>query len=258
MTTNPASHHPFRLDGETALITGGATGIGLGIAQAFVAMGARVVLAGRREAELKQAATELGAQASWRVHDVTHTEQSEALIDSIETQHGPLSILVNNAGNHLKKPAQEISQQELQQVLDVHVLGAFSLSRAAGARMVERGRGNILFISSLAALIALPYVAAYSTAKSAQLGMTRTLAVEWSPSGVRVNTIAPGFIDTEMMRKAVEPDPQRKAKIFSRSPTPNFGALEDIGWAAVYLASPAAKFVTGTCLVVDGGFSIGF
>ena len=124
--------------------------------------------------------------------------------------------------------------------------------------MVERGRGNILFISLLAALMALPNVAAYSTAKAAQLGMNRTLAVEWSPKGVRVNTIAPGFIDTEMMCRAVEPDPRRKTKILSRSPMGDFGAVEDIGWAAVYLVSPAAKFVTGTCLVVDGGFSIAF
>ena len=137
-------------------------------------------------------------------------------------------------------------------------LGAFALSRQVGKRMLGKGHGNIIFIASMASLIGIPLVTAYATAKSAQLGMVRTLAAEWSPQGVRVNAIAPGFIDTQMMRKAVNADPQRKQKILSRTMLPGFGNIEDIGWAAVYLASPAARFVTGTCLAVDGGFSVGF
>ena len=119
------SPNPFRLDGEVALITGGASGIGFGIAQAFVAMGANVVLASRREAELKTAVAELGAQADYRVHDVTDADAAESLIDSIEQQQGSVSILINNAGLHLKKPVTEITDEEFLQVLNVHVPGGF-------------------------------------------------------------------------------------------------------------------------------------
>jgi NAD(P)-dependent dehydrogenase (short-subunit alcohol dehydrogenase family) len=196
--------------------------------------------------------------ADYRVYDVTKYEKSESLIDSINQQHGQISILVNNAGMHLKKAAIDVTEEEFLQVLNVNVLGAFSLSRQVAKKMLESSKGNILFIASLASLIGIPSVTAYSAAKSAYLGMVRSLATEWSPQGIRVNAIAPGFIDTAMMRKATESDPKRVEKILGRTPMGRFGEIEDIGWVAVSLVSPAGKFITGVCLPVDGGASIGF
>ena len=250
--------NPFKLDDEIALITGGGTGIGFGIAKAFVNFGAKVIIVGRREEPLQKAVKELGHMADYRVYDVTKYEKSESLIDSINQQHGQISILVNNAGMHLKKAAIDVTEEEFLQVLNVNVLGAFSLSRQVAKKMLESSKGNILFIASLASLIGIPSVTAYSAAKSAYLGMVRSLATEWSPQGIRVNAIAPGFIDTAMMRKATESDPKRVEKILGRTPMGRFGEIDDIGWVAGSLVSPAGKFITGVCLPVDGGASIGF
>lgn len=249
---------PFSLEGQVALITGGGTGIGLGIAKSFVAKGAKVVIAGRRKDILKSQAQQLGPQADFRVHDVTDFPKSESLIQSIEQEHGDLTALVNNAGNSLKKPTEHMSEDEMLEVLNVHVLGAFSLSKFAAKRMMEHGGGSILFIASMTSLFGVPYVAAYSAAKSAHLGMVRTMATEWSLKGIRINAIAPGWILTDMVRKNVTSDPERQSKILSRTPMNRFGKPEDIGWAATFLASPAAQFITGACLPVDGGASIGF
>jgi gluconate 5-dehydrogenase len=249
---------PFSLNGEVALVSGGATGIGLAIAHSFVARGARVVIVGRRAEALEAACAELGPSATHRVHDVTDFDQAPALAADIAENEGPVSLLVNNAGVHLKKPAETITEAEFRQVLDVHLLGAHALCRAVYPGMRERGSGSIIYIASMASLFGLPQTLAYSAAKSGMLGIVRTLATEWSPHGVRVNAIAPGWIETEMMRKAVDQDPARKAKILGRTAMGCFGQTEDIGWAAAFLCSPAARFITGTCLPVDGGAAIGF
>jgi NAD(P)-dependent dehydrogenase (short-subunit alcohol dehydrogenase family) len=248
----------FRLDNEVALITGGGTGLGLAIARCLVVSGARVVITGRREDVLKQAVEELGPNADYVLHDVTQTEQAHALVATIAQRHRPLTILVNNAGINLKRPAIETSEEEFLSILQTNVLGAHALVRAAAPGMIECGRGSILFIASMASLFGIPGVVAYSAAKSGLLGMVRTLATELSPQGVRVNAIAPGWIETAMSRKAMQGDPERERKILSRTPLAQFGTPEDIGWAAVYLSSPAARFVTGVTLPVDGGVSIGF
>ena len=252
------SRNPFSLAGQLGLITGGGTGIGLGIAQAYIGQGAKVVITGRREELLAEAVAQLGPMADYRVHDVTQHDTNEALIDSIETQHGALTSLVNNAGNQIRRKAEDFSEEEMQQVLDVHLVGAFSMSRHAARRMMERGQGNILYIASMASLFGIPFVAAYAAAKTAHLGLVRTLATEWSGRGVRINAIAPGWIVTEMSRTAFENNPERKAKVLGRTPMQQLGDPEDIGWTAAFLASPAAKFITGTCIPVDGGASIGF
>ncbi|NDH55057.1 MAG: SDR family oxidoreductase, partial [Betaproteobacteria bacterium] len=171
---------------------------------------------------------------------------------------GPISILINNAGVHLKKPSAETSDAEFAAVLQTHVMGAFALTREAGRRMIERKSGSILFTASMASLFGIPLVVAYSAAKSAYVGMVRSLATEWGPQGVRVNAIAPGWIASPMLDKALSGDAARKAKILGRTPMAQFGEPDDIGWAAVYLCSPAAKFVTGVVLPVDGGAAIGF
>jgi len=249
----------FRLDGQIALITGGGTGLGMATATCMAEAGARVVLAGRRKQILADAAAKIGTAASFVEHDVTDHQSAAALLQSAaKSAGGEVTILVNNAGIHLKKPAVDTTEAEFMSVLNTHVLGSFALSRAVAPRMIERKSGSILFIASMASLFGIPQVAAYSAAKSAFLGMVRSLAVEWSPHGVRVNAIAPGWIDSDMLKGAFKGDPQRAERILNRTPLRRLGEGRDVGLAAVYLASDAAKFVTGAVLNVDGGISIGF
>jgi len=248
----------FQLPGEVALITGGGTGLGLGIAECFVKAGARVVLVGRREHVLQQACARLGNATSYQVHDVTQRDGADELIKRIHENVGPISILVNNAGIHHKKPAVETSAEEFDLVLQTHVVGAHNLTRAVLPGMIERQHGSVLFTASMTSLIGMPLVIAYSAAKSAYLGMVRSLAVEVSHHGIRINAIAPGWIDTPMLHKALDNDDVRKNKILDRTPMHQFGKPEDIGWAATYLCSKAARFVTGVILPIDGGASIGF
>lgn len=249
----------FSLQGETALITGGGTGIGFGIARCLVKAGARVVLVGRREGELAKARAELGDRASFVAQDVTRFDEMPMLVQRAEQSAGsPVSILVNNAGVHLKKFAADTTPEEFQTVFNTHVLAAHALTRALIPGMVARGHGSVLFTSSMAAFMGVPQVMAYAAAKSAYFGMVSTLSSELAAKGVRVNAIAPGWIFSEMSRKALDNDPGRKAKVLSRIQMGRMGQPEDIGWAAVYLCSPAANYVTGVTLPVDGGAAVGF
>ena len=200
----------------------------------------------------------LGESASFIVHDVTKLEAAPALVERISGATGPISILINNAGIHLKKPAVETTPEEFQKVLNTHIVGAHALTAAVAPGMMARQHGSILFTGSMASLFGIPLVIAYTAAKAAMVGMTKGYATEFSPHGVRVNCIAPGWIETEMSRQAMAGDPARKGKILGRTPMARFGAPADIGWAAVYLSSPAARFVTGVVLPVDGGVSVGF
>lgn len=248
----------FSLEGELALITGGGTGLGFAMARCFVQAGARVVITGRREDVLAQAVQELGPNTTYRVFDVTDTAHAVSFVEDLNRELGPVTILVNNAGRHCKKPMLDVTQEDLLAVLDVHLLGAFALTKAVVPAMLERGKGSILFISSMSAYLGMTQVSAYGAAKSAVLGLVKTLSGDLADKGIRVNAIAPGFIDTPMFRKAVETDIPRQQKIIGHTPMGCYGDPMDIGWAAVYLASPAARFVTGVCLPVDGGCSIGF
>ena len=246
------------MQGQLALVTGGGTGIGQSIARCMHASGANVVLVGRREAELAETVESMGERASYIVHDITKLGEADGLVKRVQKEHGPITCLVNNAGRHLKKAAVDTTPEEFQEVLTIHVLAAHALTRAVTPTMVARKQGTILFTASMASLFGIPLVIAYAAAKTAMIGVVRTLTMELSPHGIRVNAIAPGWIETEMSRKAMEGDPSRKTKVIGRTPMGKFGAPDDIGWAAVYLASPAAAFVTGTMLPVDGGASIGF
>jgi NAD(P)-dependent dehydrogenase (short-subunit alcohol dehydrogenase family) len=248
----------FHLAGQTALITGGGTGLGLGMARCLMAAGAKVVLVGRRKEKLAQAKAELGENAFTLVGDVTQLTDVSELVQSAEGMAGPISVLINNAGIHLKKPAEQTTDEDFAGVLQTHVFGAFALTREAGRRMIDRGSGSILFIASMASFMGVPNIVAYTTAKTACVGLVRALATEWGPRGVRVNAIAPGWIDSDMLQQALSGDAARQAKILSRTPLGQFGKPDDIGWAAVYLASPAARFVTGIVLPVDGGASESF
>jgi NAD(P)-dependent dehydrogenase (short-subunit alcohol dehydrogenase family) len=250
--------NPFSLQGETALITGGGSGLGFGIASCFVQSGARVILVGRRADVLEGAAAQLGEAATFEAHDITRLDAAEGLVRRLTARVGNISILVNNAGIHLKKSAVETTPAELNEILQTHVVAAFSLTRAVLPSMIKHRHGNILFTASMASLFGIPFVMAYSAAKSAYLGMARTLAAEVSMHGVRVNAIAPGWIESPMMLKALADDPERSKKILSRTPMNRFGTAEDVGFAATYLCSPAAQFLTGVTLPVDGGASVGF
>lgn len=251
--------NPFSLENETALITGGGTGIGLGIARCMIAAGARVVLVGRRESELSHACAGLGDKATYVAQDITRFDELLELVRQAEERSGsPLSILVNNAGIHVKKLAVDTTPEDFQNVLNTHLLAAHALTCAVIPGMTSRGRGSILFTSSMAAYMGVPQVIAYSAAKSAFFGMVSTLSAELAAQGIRVNAIAPGWIFSEMSAKALDSDPARKAKVMSRIQMGRMGQPEDIGNTAVFLSSPAAAYITGVTLPVDGGATVSF
>jgi gluconate 5-dehydrogenase len=254
----PPSPASFDLNGQVALITGGGSGLGLGMARCFAAAGARVVLVGRRKAELEAACRTLGPAAFALAGDVTDLASVPTLLDQAEALAGPITILVNNAGIHLKKAAADTSDAEFASVIGTHVFGAFALTREAGRRMLARRSGSVLFTASMAAFIGMPLIVAYSAAKSAYVGIVRSLSTEWGPHNVRVNAIAPGWIASPMLEQALADDPARKARILGRIPLGGFGHPDHIGQAAVYLSSPAASYITGVVLPVDGGAAESF
>ena len=250
--------HRFDLSGKTALVTGGATGIGYGIAEAFIELGATVVITGRRSNVLKEAKERLGDQCIIQVNDVCKKEDHAPLVKKIEQGAGSIDILVNNAGLHGKKPSLDCTEEEFSMILDTNLHSIFSLTQKVLPGMIERQSGSIINISSMSALFGLPQVSAYSSSKAALLGLTQSLTSEYSESGVRFNCIAPGFIESKMFRNIMDQDPDREQKILGRTPLNRFGLAEEIGSAAAFLASDAAKFITGICLPVDGGAAIGF
>ncbi|MEO6911992.1 MAG: glucose 1-dehydrogenase [Edaphobacter sp.] len=251
-------HEAFSLSGKVALVTGGGSGLGYAMAAAFRAAGAQVVITGRRVEVLDQAVARLGPGTFAFEHDVTDSSSAVGLVKRISQEIGTPTILVNNAGVHLKKPVCNTTYEEFYGVLNTHIGGAFSMTQAVIPEMRQMGHGSILFIASMTSLIGMPNVIAYSAAKSGYVGMVRALASELGPDNIRVNAIAPGWIETPMLHKALDGDPLRKAKILSRTPQERFGTPSDIGWSAVYLSSSSASFINGIVLPVDGGASIGF
>ncbi|MDO7848649.1 SDR family oxidoreductase [Hymenobacter sp. M29] len=256
--TQPQHADVFSLAGKRALITGGGTGIGLAIAQCMAAAGATVIITGRREAVLREAAESIGESVQYVVNDVTDLSAIDAMVAEVEATHGPLDILVNNAGINLKKPALEVTDEDFSRILHTNLHSVFALTRACASRMMARQKGCILMISSMAAYYGIDRVVAYAASKSAVEGMVKVLASEFSGHGVRVNAIAPGFIETAMSRTAMNSDPDRRDRAMRRTPMGKFGQPEDIGNAAVFLSSDAARYITGASLPVDGGNSIGF
>ena len=250
------------LAGRHAVVTGGGTGLGLATAAALLDAGARVTIVGRRADVLEAAARDLraqdgGATVAHLVGDVGDLASVPGLAAQLEGV-APVDVLVNNAGRHQRKPTLEVSDEDFAMVLDVNVRGTFALTREVARGMCARGGGSIVVITSMAALFGIPGVAAYTASKSALDGLVRQLAVEFAPHGVRVNAIAPGFIETDMNRPIFQQDPARLQRILGRTPLGRLGEPADVAEAAVFLASDAAKFVTGVSLAVDGGNSIGF
>jgi NAD(P)-dependent dehydrogenase (short-subunit alcohol dehydrogenase family) len=241
-----------------AIITGGATGIGYAIARKYVGNNITVVLVGRDKAKLKESCLELGERSSWTYCDLSHLESIPEVVQSVINKHGKIDILVNNAGMNLKKEMLDVTDDEYQEIILTNQSSAFSLTRAVAGFMKEQESGTILNISSMAAQYGLPFVIAYAASKSAIEGMTRSMAVELAPFGIRVNCIAPGFITTNMSSVALDKDPERKKKVLSRTPMGRLGKPEEVADAALFLVSDAASYITGVVLPVDGGNSIGF
>ena len=193
---------PFSLQGRVALITGGGTGIGFDIAKCFLASGATVIITGRRVDVLKEAIANLGAWAHYAVNDVSELSKTESFVAEITAKYGNIDILVNNAGINMKRPAVEVSDADFANIINVNLNAVFALTREVGKHMLERGKGSIIMISSMAAYYGIDRVAAYASSKTGIYGLVRVLASEWSGKGVRVNAIAPGFIETAMSRTA--------------------------------------------------------
>jgi len=248
----------FDLTGKKAVVTGGGKGLGLAITTALIKAGAEVRITGRDEAALQQAVAGLGNQCSYSVFDLSAMDQLPAFTNELENNFGAIDILVNNAGINLKKDFVALTDEEFDRVIKTNQYAVFAFTREVAKKMIPRKKGSVIMISSMASQYGLPKVVAYSASKSAVEGMTRAIAVELSPLGIRVNCIAPGFIETEMSAKALNNDPERKQKVLSRTPMAKLGKPSDIGNAVVYLCSDEAAYVTGVVLPVDGGNSIGF
>lgn len=248
----------FDLTGKITVVTGGGTGLGFGISKVIIDAGSKVIITGRRENVLKGACKELGSSAEYIVNDITNLDLLPGLVDEIERRVGPIDILVNNAGINQKKDAVEVTDDDFGKVLQTNLNGVFALSREIGKKMIERESGSIINITSMAAIYGIPQVTAYSASKAGVLGLTRSLAADLSSYGIRVNAIAPGFIESPMLHKAFSSDPERKRRVLERTPMKKLGSPEDVAYAALYLASDASRFITGVHLPVDGGNSIGF
>jgi NAD(P)-dependent dehydrogenase (short-subunit alcohol dehydrogenase family) len=243
---------------KIAIVTGGGSGLGFAISQKFVENGITTIIAGRDLNKLNTAKEKLGALCHAKACDVSNLASVPAFIQEVINEFGQIDILVNNAGINQKKEFTEVTDEEFQNIITTNVSAVFTISREVVKFMLTKNAGCIINISSMAAQYGLPKVIAYSASKTAIDGMTRAMAVELSPKGIRVNAIAPGFIYSAMTEKALNSDPERKAKVFGRTPMGHMGEPEDIGNAALYLASDGAKYVTGVILPVDGGNSIGF
>lgn len=243
---------------KVAIVTGGGSGIGLAIAEKFTQNGIDTIIVGRDENKLAKAKSQLGDCCYPMICDVSNLASIPVLIENIIAKFGQIDILVNNAGINMKKDFTEVTDAEFQRVITTNLCSVFAISREVVKQMLKKGSGSIINISSMAAQYGLPKVIAYSASKTAIDGMTRAMAVELSPKGIRINAIAPGFIETDMTAKALNEDPERKQKVFSRTPMGYMGKPNDIGEAALFLASDAAKYITGIVLPVDGGNSVGF
>lgn len=248
----------MRLENKVALITGGGSGIGAGIARMFAREGAQVVICGRREEPLKQVVDEIdqtGGEAVYCVADISSQQQIQQLMQTIKLKFGTIDILVNNAGVYIPDDVTSTSEEEWDRVMDVDAKGVYLMSKAVLPDMITNGKGKIINIASIAGLIGFEKSAAYCAAKGAVVNLTREMALDYAPKGICVNAIAPGVIDTDMT-KALLDNEQAKQQFLNKTPVGRVGTPEDIAHGAVYLASDESDFVVGQTLVIDGGWTI--
>jgi NAD(P)-dependent dehydrogenase (short-subunit alcohol dehydrogenase family) len=249
----------FRLDGRTALVTGGTKGLGRAMASALAEVGANVVVCSRNGDEAATVAAEIagehGGKTAGYEADVTHRDSVTILVAKCAETFGGIDILINNAGINVRKPTAQLTEEDWDSVMDISVKGSFLCSQAAMPGMMERGWGRIVMMGSIMSFVSIPGRAAYAASKTALLGLTRTLALEGAARGVTVNCICPGPFDTPMNRPLLE-DPVAFQAFLSKIPVGRWGDPVELGGAVVYLCSPAAAFMTGTSLVIDGGWTI--
>lgn len=245
-----------QLEGRVALITGASKGLGKAMAVALAAEGATLVLAARDREKLENVAAEVrqtGAAAHVFQVDVTSEEQVLELERGVQSQVGAVDILINNAGINIRRPVTDFTLDEWNAVLTTNLTSVFLLCRSFVPHMKGRGYGRILNMTSIMSHISLPERAAYSASKAGLLGLIRALALELAPDGITVNGISPGPFATEMNTPILN-DPERNRQFISRIPMGRWGKVEEIGQLAVYLCGDAAGFITGTDILIDGGW----
>lgn len=256
----------FSVAGQIVLVSGGSRGIGRAIAAGFAARGATVVISGRDAQTLAETAAKISRHTAesatpgvvhTAVCDVANSADIRQLAQRVHAEHGPIDTLVNVAGVNRRKPALDVTEDDYDFILDINLKGAFLLSQAVGQQMVARGRGCQINVASINTDRPLKYVLPYAVSKAGIAQMTRALALEWGPSGVRVNGIAPGFILTDLTKKLWS-DPTMQAWGQANTPQRRLGEPEDLVGAAIFLASAASAFMTGQTLYVDGGFTAGW
>ena len=246
------------LKGRVAVVTGGNGGIGLGMARGMAAAGAAIVVAGRNREKSGRAVKELqnlGAQAVAIEVDVADESSVNALIRASGEQWGRLDVLVNNAGMNIRKQPQDLTLAEWRRVLDTNLTSAFMCSRAAYPMMKGQGGGKIINIGSMMSIFGASFAPAYAASKGGMVQLTKSLAAAWARDNIQVNAVLPGWIDSELTQAARREVPGLHENVLARTPAKRWGVGDDLGGIAVFLASPASDFVTGTAIPVDGGFS---
>lgn len=244
----------FRLNGRRALVTGSSMGIGLAIARALASAGAHVVLNARNGQRLTEACaglTSAGLSASAECFDVTDPQSVRDAVARIESQ-GPIDILVNNAGIQIRAPLDQFNDDDWRRLMATNLDSVYYVSKAVAQGMIARGQGSVINICSVMSEVSRPTVAPYTASKGGVKMLTKAMASDWGPKGLRVNGIGPGFFKTELNERLVN-DAQFSNWLVGRTPSRRWGDLEDLGPAAVFLASDASRFVNGHILYVDGG-----
>jgi NAD(P)-dependent dehydrogenase (short-subunit alcohol dehydrogenase family) len=250
----------LRVDGKVAVVIGGSGGLGGAIAGGLAGAGALVVVAGRDRDRAEAAAAAIraaGGQATAHAADTVVQADLEAMRDRVLGEHGRLDILVNAAGTHLRRATVDTEVEQWRQVLEVNLTGPFLACKVIGAAMLARRDGRIVNLASMAAHVGLDETAAYGASKGGLVALTRSLAREWAGRGVTVNSISPGFFLTDMNAELIAEGTERRRRIDERTPAGRVGRPEELVGAVVFLASDAARYVTGVDLPVDGGFLVG-